>query len=102
MPAPFGPMMPSHSPDATRSLIPASATAAPYRTVTWSKTITTGPAWPGGNGVMRRPREERDAPASAVITPIGTSAGDCTVRAAMSASTRNAAPPIIDTGSTIR
>jgi hypothetical protein len=37
-----------------------------------------------------------------VITPIGTSEGAWTVRAATSASTRKAAPPIMETGSTIR
>ena len=49
-----------------------------------------------------RMKRKKGAPARAVITPIGTSSGDCTVRARTSARTRNAAPPIIDTGSTIR
>ena len=49
-----------------------------------------------------RMNRKNGAPARAVITPIGTSSGDCTVRARTSARTRNAAPPIIDTGSTIR
>ena len=50
----------------------------------------------------RSTKRKNGAPAAAVITPIGTSAGACTVRAATSARTRNAAPPIIDTGSTTR
>ena len=56
----------------------------------------------------RRVRRDRStnrkngAPIVAVITVSGTSAGAWTVRATTSARTRNAAPPIIETGSTIR
>ena len=42
------------------------------------------------------------APMQAVTTPMGTSAGDCAVRAIRSAPTRNAAPPTIATGRMMR
>ncbi len=50
----------------------------------------------------RRTKRKNGAPMKAVTTPIGTSAGAWTVRATTSASMRNAAPPIIETGSTTR
>ena len=50
----------------------------------------------------RSTKRKNGAPIAAVMTPIGTSVSGCTVLAAMSASTRNAAPPIIETGTMIR
>src|ERR1022692_2622583 len=50
----------------------------------------------------RSTNRKNGAPTAAVMTPIGTSAGAWTVLAAMSASTRNAAPPIMEAGSTTR
>ncbi len=50
----------------------------------------------------RSTKRKNGAPMAAVMTPIGTSVSGWTVLAAMSASTRNAAPPIIETGRTIR
>ena len=45
---------------------------------------------------------KKGAPTRAVITPIGTSAGEATLRAAASARTRKAAPPSIERGITTR
>src|SRR5215467_8561196 len=50
----------------------------------------------------RSTNRKNGAPMAAVVTPIGTSVSGCTVLAAMSARTRNAAPPIIETGSSTR
>src|SRR5690606_36193082 len=52
--------------------------------------------------VMRRTATKNGAPTNMVTTPMGSSAGAMTVRAIRSASTRNAAPPISDSGSTLR
>src|SRR6202011_830182 len=45
---------------------------------------------------------KKGAPTTAVITPIGSSAGAATMRAAVSARTRNAAPNSSDSGMTTR
>ena len=50
----------------------------------------------------RSTNRKNGAPTAAVMTPIGTSVSGWTVLAAMSASTRKAAPPIMETGSTTR
>ncbi len=52
--------------------------------------------------VERRIQTNTGEPASAVTTPIGSSAGATTVRAAVSASTRKPAPQVSESGSTNR
>ena len=52
--------------------------------------------------VTRSTATKNGAPTKAVTTPMGSSAGASTVRAIRSARTRKAAPPISESGSTIR
>ena len=52
--------------------------------------------------VVRSTSAKNGAPTNAVTTPIGSSAGASAVRATTSASTRNAAPTAIDSGTITR
>src|SRR4051794_14181707 len=52
--------------------------------------------------LVRRTTAKNGAPKNAVTTPIGSSAGDITVRAITSAKTRKPAPSTIDNGSSTR
>ena len=111
-PAPFGPISDSHPPAATAQLTPrttglrsrvtvSSRTASPRGGCGGAVPPWLAPSRPRAPCVDRRIQTNAGAPTTAVTTPIGSSAGDSTVRASVSASTRKP-PPSSDSGSTLR
>ena len=127
LPAPFAPMRPTHSPRPTDAVTVSTAARPSKRTDTASSS-TMAPA--SGAPAPRRPRRsasrmtgpsrairtpcrarraadtrtkrKNGAPTQAVTTPMGISAGACTVRAIRSAPIRKAAPPTMATGRMMR
>ena len=97
LPAPFGPISATHSPRRDLGVTSSTTRVRP------SSTDTPSSAEAHVNPLLVRSRIAKNgAPKNAVTTPIGSSAGDISVRASTSASTRKPPPKSSDSGSTIR
>ena len=89
MPAPFGPMSPTHSPRSTENETPSTTLRLPSSTVTLLQ-----PKRRHTEAIrleVRRTTAKNGAPKNAVTTPIGSSPGESAVRAITSANTRKPA-----------
>ena len=94
-PAPFGPISPTQAPSSTSADKPRDdlRAAEPHRDGRRARSRRASP------GSRRSTSAKNGAPKNAVTTPIGSSPGEITVRAITSASTRNPAPAISESGS---
>ena len=98
LPAPFGPISATHSPSLDLVREPVDDRVAAERDATRVER-ERGHAY---RLLVRSTTAKNGAPKNAVTTPIGSSAGDITVRAITSAKTRKPAPTITESGSSSR
>ena len=113
LPAPFGPITQTHAPAATSRRTSVTIGRPPSSTESSriSRARDTSSAvdrdlalrpHAAARPLRRRIATKNGAPMNAVITPIGISAGDTTVRASRSTRIRNDAPNSTESGSTDR